>query len=173
MESVTRTRRIEADPETVAALVADVEPFMVAGGFTSVEVDGDTVEIANRIGLATLRLTLRLLDDEAAVLSFEQVEGPFDEMRTRYVVEPAGGDDREPVADAGGESGADRGPTADADREPAADGERDEAEVIAETEFTLGGTVIGQVLDAWIVRRQRAKELEAQFDYLESAVAAE
>lgn len=39
-------------------------------------------------------------------------------------------------------------------------------EVTATTEFELGAPVVGSALDATVVSRQRARELEAQFDYL-------
>lgn len=42
-------------------------------------------------------------------------------------------------------------------------------ELSARTEFTLGG-VVGSVLDETLVRRQRGKELEAQFDFVEDAL---
>lgn len=37
----------------------------------------------------------------------------------------------------------------------------------AETEFTMGG-VLGPVLDATLIERQRTKEFELQFDYVET-----
>ncbi|MFQ3295788.1 MAG: hypothetical protein ACI9PP_001473 [Halobacteriales archaeon] len=42
-------------------------------------------------------------------------------------------------------------------------------ELSARTEFTLGG-VVGSVLDETLVRRQRGKELEAQFDFVEDVL---
>lgn len=42
-------------------------------------------------------------------------------------------------------------------------------ELLARTEFTLGG-VVGSVLDETLIRRQRGRELEAQFDYVEDAL---
>lgn len=44
-------------------------------------------------------------------------------------------------------------------------------EVSATTEFAIGG-LVGRVLDATVIKRQRRHELEAQFDYLESAIDA-
>jgi hypothetical protein len=41
-------------------------------------------------------------------------------------------------------------------------------EVVATTEFSLDVGVVGEFLDATVIRRQRNKELEAQLDYLES-----
>lgn len=40
-------------------------------------------------------------------------------------------------------------------------------ELTARTEFTLGG-VVGSVLDETLIRRQRGRELETQFDYVEN-----
>jgi hypothetical protein len=45
-------------------------------------------------------------------------------------------------------------------------------EVTAETEFALDLALVGQVLDATVIKRQRTRELEAQFDWLEDRVAA-
>lgn len=45
-------------------------------------------------------------------------------------------------------------------------------EVSATTEFAVGG-LVGRVLDATVIKRQRRRELEAQFDYLESAVGGD
>lgn len=42
--------------------------------------------------------------------------------------------------------------------------------VEATTDFALDVALVGDLLDSTIIRRQRTKELEAQFDYLESAV---
>ncbi|MFB6072155.1 MAG: SRPBCC family protein [Halobacterium sp.] len=43
------------------------------------------------------------------------------------------------------------------------------AEVTATTEFALDVALVGSVLDATVVKRQRRRELEAQLDYLETA----
>jgi carbon monoxide dehydrogenase subunit G len=43
--------------------------------------------------------------------------------------------------------------------------------VTATTEFELGPAVVGPVLDATVVARQRRAELEAQFDHLASECA--
>jgi len=89
METVTLERRVSAPESAVRDLVTDVGPFMEAAGFDGVAVEGDTVEIANNVGLLTIELTLRLLDT-GDVLAYEQVEGVFEEMVTRYTVEEAG-----------------------------------------------------------------------------------
>lgn len=39
--------------------------------------------------------------------------------------------------------------------------------VTAATEFAVDASVVGPILDATVVTRQRRRELEAQFDYLE------
>lgn len=43
--------------------------------------------------------------------------------------------------------------------------------VTATTEFALDVAIVGGVLDSTIIKRQRRKELNAQFDWLESVVA--
>ena len=40
--------------------------------------------------------------------------------------------------------------------------------VTAETSFSLGVAVVGDVLDGTVITRQRRRELEAQFDWLEA-----
>lgn len=136
MEAVTLTRRIEASVEVIHEAITDVEPFMRAGGFDEVTVEGDTVTIANTLGFARIELTLELTDDPDAALAYRQQDGIFEEMLTRYTIDPDG----------------------------------DGAIVTATTEFTLGG-VAGSVLDATLIKRQRKRELSAQFEYLESIVA--
>lgn len=49
---------------------------------------------------------------------------------------------------------------------PVADG----TEVTATTEFALDVAIVGGVLDSTIIKRQRRRELDAQFDWLESVV---
>lgn len=49
-------------------------------------------------------------------------------------------------------------------------GDTDSCEVTAETEFALDVAIVGQVLDATVIRRQRSRELENQLDWLERGV---
>ncbi|WP_089812760.1 SRPBCC family protein [Halomicrobium zhouii] len=137
MQSVTVTREIERDPDEVRAAMADVGEFMRASGFDDVTVDGDTLTIANSVGLATIELVLDLFDDPEAVLAYEHREGIFDEMVTRYFLEET------------------------------ADG----VEVSATTDFALQARLIGPLLDATVIKRQRRVELTNQFDWLESGPA--
>lgn len=44
-------------------------------------------------------------------------------------------------------------------------------EITARTDFALAVALVGEVMDGTIVSRQRRKELEAQFDWLEAQVA--
>jgi hypothetical protein len=131
MASVTRSRFLQADPGAVErAITDDVVAFVEAAGYDSVSVRDDRFEVERRLGLATLSLTLRPLDDDAT-LAFEQESGLFEDLSMRYAVEET----------AGG------------------------SELTAQTEFTLGG-VAGSVLDETLVRRQRRRELDDQFDYV-------
>lgn len=84
MERVRVSRRVDADPGRLRAAVTDVEPFMRAAGFDEVTVDGDTIAITNHLGLLTIELDLRLLDDREAALAYEQLDGIFESMETRY-----------------------------------------------------------------------------------------
>ncbi len=86
METVSLARTIDAPESEVRDLVTDVGPFMEAAGFDEVTVEGDIVEITNHVGLLTIELTLRVLDTDD-VLAYEQVDGIFGEMVTRYTIE--------------------------------------------------------------------------------------
>jgi hypothetical protein len=134
MHTVGVNRKIAAEPEALRDAIRDVEPFMRAAGFDGVAVDGDSVTITNHVGLLTIELDLRLIDDPDAVLSYEQVNGIFEAMETRYYLEP--------------------GP--------------ETTTVSAETTYALDASFVGPLLDATVIDRQRRKELNAQFDALES-----
>jgi hypothetical protein len=43
-------------------------------------------------------------------------------------------------------------------------------EITATTDFALDLALVGQILDATVIKRQRRSELESQFDWLESEV---
>jgi len=134
MERVTVERRIDAAPEAVRAAMDDVAAFTEAGGFDSVTVDGDRIEIANSVGIATIELELALVDADAA-LAYRQVDGIFEEMETRYEVAPDG----------------------------------DASLVTATTEFAIDVALVGELMDATVIKRQRRGELEAQLDWLADA----
>lgn len=92
MASVTRSRFLQADPETVEDVITDDVPgFIRAAGYDSVSVDGDRIGIERRLGLATLSLTLRPIDADESTLAFEQESGLFEEMTMHYVVESTDG----------------------------------------------------------------------------------
>lgn len=86
MDSVTVTRALDADPAAVRAAMTDLDPFMTAAGFDEVTVDGDTIRVRNRVGIADIELALELVDAPDADLAYEQREGLFAEMRTAYRV---------------------------------------------------------------------------------------
>jgi len=88
METVEVQRELDATPENVRSLVTDVGPFMEAAGFDEVTVDGDILTLTNNVGLLTIELTLRVVESED-VLAYEQVDGIFDEMVTRYTLSEA------------------------------------------------------------------------------------
>ncbi|MBP1988188.1 SRPBCC family protein [Halolamina salifodinae] len=147
METVSVSREITAPPDAVRERMQDVGPFMRAAGFDEVEVDregqspsgsrpqagdGDQIGLTNGVGIATIELSLELVEDPDAALAYRQVEGIFEEMVTRYTVEPTG-------------SGT---------------------QVTAETEFAIDVALVGKLMDATVIKRQRRKELEQQFDWL-------
>lgn len=132
MNSVTVSKALAASPEAVREKMHDVEAFMRAAEFDGVVVDGDRIELTNGVGIATIELTLELFDDADSELAYRQRDGIFDEMVTRYTVEPT----------------------------------EDGSEVTAETEFQIDVALVGKLMDATIIKRQRRKELNAQFDWL-------
>lgn len=89
MAVVSVDRRVDAPVEAVRSLIEDVQPFMEAGRFDEVRLDGDTLHLTNIIGFARIELTLELIDDPGAALAYRQQDGIFEEMETRYSVEAA------------------------------------------------------------------------------------
>lgn len=136
METVSVTRTIDASKEEISEAMHDIEPFMCASGFDEVTVDGDEFTIENSVGLLSIDLHLRLVD-RGGELAYEQVDGIFKSMETRYVLEDA----------------------------------VDGTTVLATTDFAIDASIVGPILDSTIISRQRKKELEDQFDYLEAAVS--
>jgi hypothetical protein len=136
MESVSVTRTFDSPADPIREAMADIEPFMEAAGFDTVTVDGNRCTIENSVGLLTIALDLRLVETDAE-LAYEQVEGIFETMETRYVVD---------------------------------EGEATTT-VTATTEFALDASIVGPLLDATVISRQRRKELTKQFDYLERVVS--
>lgn len=150
MATVTKRRELDAPPETVRELIlADVPAFIRASGFDKVEVAEDRYVVSRTVGFATFELELERVDTDW-VLALDQTTGIFDEMWTEYRVDPI---------DPG--EGANTYPSSDGDTA---------ADVIAETEFTLGG-VLGPVLDETMITARRTEEFEKQFDYLEDRIA--
>lgn len=94
MGSVSVSQWFDAPPAAVEAVLADDEPLLRAAGFDEVDVDGTTVEVSTRIGLAELSLTLQRVEPDDAVVAYEQREGFFEEMRTAYAVRPTDGGSR-------------------------------------------------------------------------------
>ncbi|QAU11882.1 SRPBCC family protein [Halorubrum sp. BOL3-1] len=88
MNTATLSRTIEAPPERVRDAMTDVGPFVRSSGFDDVAVDGETVRVANDVGIASVELTLELVEDPDADLAYEQREGTFEAMRTEYVAAP-------------------------------------------------------------------------------------
>lgn len=89
METVTVDREYDADGDAVRAALADVTTFFEAAGFDARR-DGTSLTLEKRVAITRLRLEARLLEGDAAALAYEQTDGPFEAMRTRYVVEDAG-----------------------------------------------------------------------------------
>lgn len=144
MKTVSVSRTADVSPELAVDRLRDLDALMDAAGFDEVHVDGDRVRVVNHVSLATMELTVSVIESDAA-LAYEQVDGIFEEMVTRYeVTETDGGD----------ESGKTRD-------------EREGATTLtATTEFAVGAGPLGDLLDATIIARQRRRELTAQLAYL-------
>ena len=171
MNSISVSREVAAPPEAVRERMRDVGPFMRAAGFDEVVVDGegqspsgreergssgnrepqapgdsrpqagdgDRLTITNGVGIATIELDLELIEAPGAALAYRQRDGIFEEMVTRYTLEPTDGG----------------------------------TEVTAETEFAVDVALVGKLLDATVIERQRRRELEQQFDWLERELAGQ
>ncbi|WP_436935973.1 SRPBCC family protein [Halovenus marina] len=136
MESVSISRAIPGPTAPLHEAMHDLEPFMKSAGFDTVTVDSDQFTIENNVGLLSISLDLQLVDRDAD-LAYEQIDGIFESMETRYTLE---------------------------------EGE-ETTTVTATTEFELDASIVGPILDATIIARQRKKELTRQFDYLEEVAA--
>jgi hypothetical protein len=90
METVSLSRSFEGDIDTVREAMLDLGPFMEAAGFDGVDVDDDAMHIENNVGLLTIELDLRCIETDS-VLAYEQVDGIFETMTTRYTLEPGDG----------------------------------------------------------------------------------
>jgi hypothetical protein len=132
MQTVSVAETIDTDIDRVRAAVTDIGPFMRAAEFDEVSVDGNSFRITNHVGLATIELTLAVVEDSDAALAYEQRDGIFDEMTTRYVLTES----------------------------------RRGTKVTATTTFEIQARLIGPLLDATVVSRQRRRELTAQMEYL-------
>ena len=139
MNSVSVSREIAAPPDAIRERMDDLGPFMRAAAFDEVVVEGDRIELANGVGIATIELSLELIDEPDAALAYRQREGIFEEMVTRYTLDPV----------------------------------EDGTEVTAETEFAIDVALVGKLLDSTVIQRQRRRELEQQFDWLEQEFAGQ
>ena len=176
MNTVSVSRTVDAPPSDAVDRLRDLDALVEAAGFDEVHVDGDRVRVVNHVSLATMELTVTVVDSDAA-LAYEQVDGIFDEMVTRYEVEGGdagygdGGVDAESDVEETerGErvetDGTESDPEAKGTGEAASDG-TGETTVAATTEFAVGAGPLGSLLDATIIERQRRRELLGQLDYL-------
>lgn len=86
METVAVQREYDVAANGLKRLVTDVESFYDAAGF-EVERHGDRLELTKRLAVARFELEVALIDDADAALAYEQLDGPFGDMETRYLVE--------------------------------------------------------------------------------------
>lgn len=88
METVTVSQTVDAPESAVRDIILDIEPFMLAAGFDTVQVDEPEITIAKAVGIATIELELELFERQDAVLAYEQRDGMFESMQTEYTVDP-------------------------------------------------------------------------------------
>jgi hypothetical protein len=86
MDAASVQREFEVEPAVLADVLADVTTFYETAGF-AVERDGQRLELVKRLAIARFELVVELREDEEAALAYEQIDGPFATMRTRYLVE--------------------------------------------------------------------------------------
>lgn len=139
MQSVTVTREFDAAADEVREAMGDVGPFMRAAGFDEVTAEDGTVRIVNEVGPVRIELLLDVVEESETVLAYDQREGIFEEMTTRYELTERDG----------------------------------KTTVEATTEFALDVAAIGSFLDATVIKFQRRRELNAQFDYVETRIAGD
>jgi hypothetical protein len=86
METVAVDREFDTAGDRVRSVLGDVMGLFEAAEF-DVERTGDRLTLTRRVALAEIELTVRLCEDEAAALAYEQLSGPFEAMETRYFVD--------------------------------------------------------------------------------------
>lgn len=84
METVSVTRKFETPADVVREAIQDTEAFLRAVGF-DVSRDGEVLTLSKEVAIKRIELEVQLVDDDAT-LTYEQVEGIFEEMRTWYTV---------------------------------------------------------------------------------------
>lgn len=151
MNTVSVSRTADVSPADAVDRLRDLDALMHAAGFDEVHVEDDRVRVVNHVSLATMELTVSVIDSDAD-LAYEQVDGIFDEMVTRYEIE------RDDVGEVG-DGGVADGVASDG-------GSPGETTLTATTEFAVGAGPLGDLLDATIIARQRRKELTDQLAYL-------
>lgn len=147
MQTVSVHREIDAPAGAVREAMADREAFMRGGGFDEATVDGDRIHLANSVGLLTIELDLAVTEATDRTFVYEQFDGIFESMTTTFTIEDAG-------ENGGGSAVEQEG------------GAEDRVTVVAETRFALDASLVGPILDATVIKRQRRTELEGHFDYL-------
>lgn len=85
MESVSVTREYEASADAVRRMVRNPDAFFRGVGFDVDRCGDDVLALAKRVAIKRVELRIRLVDDDAT-LAYEQLDGPFEEMRARYRV---------------------------------------------------------------------------------------
>lgn len=143
MQSISLCRDIFAPPESVREAILDIEEFMRAAGIDEVTVM-DTEFDENRASSGTIDLanTVGLLRIE---LSLAIVDRP--DAVLAY-------DQREGIFET-------------METEYRLDERNGATSVTATTEFAIDASFVGPIFDATVVKRQRRRELQNQFDHLQ------
>lgn len=149
MESVTVSREFAAPPDKVRAYVWDVGPFMRAGGFDEVRVHQEDTGESRPAAGDRFDLT-----NSVGIATIELSLELFDDDDAVLAYRQRDGIFEEMVTRYHLTSTATG------------------SELSATTEFAIDVALVGKLMDATIIKRQRRRELEAQFDWLETELEA-
>lgn len=144
MQSVSFSREIAASEDPVREAVLDLEPFMLAADFDEVTVTdatfGDGRATGGTIEIANSVGFLRV-ELSLSVIDRPQVVLAYEQREGIFETMTT-------------EYRLEEGPAG--------------TTVSVHTEFALDAAFVGPIFDATVIKRQRRREIESQFDYLEN-----
>ncbi|MFB6153629.1 MAG: hypothetical protein ABEJ27_05195 [Halodesulfurarchaeum sp.] len=93
MTTVSVERTFDAPIDEVRAVLRDMEGIFEDAGF-DVECEAGRVHLKKSIGPSEIELDIAFLEEESAAVGYEQIDGPFETMKTRYFLQSARGGTR-------------------------------------------------------------------------------